>query len=180
MCAEWQMIMRCEKVSSDTNVWRHVVTRCTYLLRQPHWSAAKLLITVRAVTLWYSFTHLVLPFQKHEQNPALVCLRSGSLQCGLPDNNQNFLKNMANTSNPCCSFHDLLVSRFMYLGVLPESEGIPHSFKIKLTRGKICPFLQSGAEQVWPCVGAAATLTLTSLQAEPKHPGDSTLHISPL
>lgn len=36
-----------------------------------------------------------------------------------------------------------------------------------------------GAEQVRPCVGAVATLSLTSLQAEPKHPGGSTLHISP-
>lgn len=66
----------------------------------------------------------------------------------------------------------------MYLGVRPESEGMPHSFKIKLTRGKSWPFLLRGVEQVRPCVGAAAELSLTSLQAEPKHPGGSTLHIS--
>lgn len=109
------------------------------------------------------------------------CVYTGNLQYVLPHiNNQNCLKNRANTSNPCCSFHDLLVSRFIYLGVCPESEGIPHSFKIKLTRGKTCPFLRRGAEQVRPCVGAASALSLTSLQAEPKHPGGSTLHISPL
>lgn len=71
------------------------------------------------------------------------------------------------------------MSTVIYLGVLPVSEGTPHSFKIKLTRGKTCPFLQRGVEQVEPCVGAAATLSLTSFQAEPKHPGGSTLHISP-
>lgn len=43
-------------------------------------------------------------------------------------------------SNTCCSFHDLPVSRFIYLGVRPESEGILHSFKIKLTGGKNLPF----------------------------------------
>lgn len=83
-------------------------------------------------------------------------------------------------SNTCCSLLDLLVSSFIYLGVRLESEGTLHSFKIKLTRGKTFPFLQHGAEQVRPCVGAVAVLLLTSLQAEPKHPGGSTLHISPL
>lgn len=94
-------------------------------------------------------------------------------------NNQCCLKNTANTSNLCCSFHDLLVSRFIYLGVRPESEGIPHSFKIKLRSWKTFPFLPFGVEQIRPCVGAVATLSLTSLQSEPKHPGGSTLHISP-
>lgn len=177
------MIMTCEKVSADTNVWRHVVTRCTYPLRQLHWPAAKLLIAVRARSnsMMLLCSSCFTFFAKTGQNPTLLRLLSGNLQYVLPHvNNLNLMKNMANTFNPCCSFHDLLVSRFIYLGVWPESEGIPHSFKIKLTRGKTCPFLRRGAEQVRPCVGAVATLSLTSLQPEPKHPEGSTLHISPL
>lgn len=45
--------------------------------------------------------------------------------------------------NSRCSFPDLLVWVRLYIwGVSPVSEGTPHSFKIKLTRGKTCPFLQ--------------------------------------
>ena len=138
------MILTCVKVSAD--IWRHVVTRCSYPLRQLHWPAAKPLITVRAgcnslMPLYSSgFTFNL----KIERNPSLH-FHSGSWEYTLPNvNNQNCLKNISNTSNRCCSFHDLLVSRFIYLGVWPESEGIPHSFKIKLTRGKTCPFLRCG------------------------------------
>lgn len=134
----------CVKVSAD--IWRHVVTRCSDPLRQLHWPAAKPLITVRAgcnsLMLLYSSGFIF--NLKIERNPSLR-FHSGSWEYVLPNvNNQNCLKNISNTSNRRCSFHDLLVSRFIYLGVWPESEGIPHSFKIKLTRGKTCPFLRCG------------------------------------
>lgn len=60
-------------------------------------------------------------------------------------NNRNCFKNAANTSNPRCSLRDLLVEVGLYIWEFrPESEGIPHSFKIKLTWGKTCPSLQRG------------------------------------
>lgn len=52
------------------------------------------------------------------------------------------------------------MSTVIYLGVLPVSEGTLHSFKIKLTRGKTCPFLQRGSRTgraLCRCCGHALT-----------------------
>lgn len=157
--------------SDDNTVWRQVVTRCVYPFKQLLWPSAELLIPV-TVTIYgcsVRFPFFLDDTANMKHIPAHIY-------------NQNCLQNMANMSKPSLLFSwPAGTSRFIYLGVQPESEGIPHSFKIKLTRGeKPALFSSMGAEQVRPCVGAAATLSLRSLQPEPKHPGGSTLHISPL